>query len=117
MTAKIALPNLEDDFNDSPISGANAALTLIVKQISAAVKIPMAMPKGKRREAFERYLALFTENKLSLFMVKLSTSIYVKNPKFSIDFMVRNDLVNTILTGSIEASKVSKYYNVKIMNV
>lgn len=116
MTAKIELPEFDHDKFDSD-TGCNTSSNLLVAEIGVATKMVFAMPKGAKLEAFNRYIEQFDSEKILMFLDKLKTSVYVKNPKFSLDFMVRHDIVNELLAGSREAVKASKYYDIKTLYV
>lgn len=83
----------------------------VYSRIKEALHVSVSRPYGRSLAVVEGYLKQFTTSQLDLFIDKLKTSKWVRNPNFSYQLMVRDDLVNAILTGgAVDVS--AKYYNI-----
>lgn len=88
----------------------------IFARIKAAVHVAQARPYGKRYAIIQQYFNGFTASQIDEFINKLSESKWVRNPSFSYDRIVRDDMVNAMLSNGVTA-EVSKYYDVKVLVV
>ncbi len=83
----------------------------IVSAIGKAVLKPLAQPRGTKLQIYEAYFERFSDQQINLFLEKLKKSEWVNNDSFSLDNLVKRDLVNVLLSGSRKALNVSKHYN------
>lgn len=113
---KPKMKSLVLDTDESEFNEKDSELSSILTRIKAAVQMPLRNPYGKRNRYFEEYFSKFDETTLERFITKLSSSVWVKNPRFSLDMIVREDMVNTIFT-SVTDPAVSKYYHVETLTL
>lgn len=99
----------DDEFNDNTSSIAE-----IVNRIKVAVQMPIKLPYGKKGKGIEDYFSKFNEDAVSRFIDKLSQSKWVRNPSFTLDIIVRDDLVNTLGVGTCASFK---YYKIETLNL
>lgn len=89
-----------------------------VRRISKAVQMPIALPRGRKFASCQEYLSRFSDEQLTIFFGKLATSKWVKSNYFSLDKMVSEDIVNTLLAGGVrEKEAVNRYYNPKTLYI
>ena len=83
-----------------------------VDKIAKAVRMAIRKPYGKKAVSIDDYFQQFDDAILQRFTEKLATSKWVNNPRFSIDLVVRQDLVREMVGGNQEQSK---YYKVETL--
>ena len=83
----------------------------IVSSIGKAVLKPLVQPRGTKLQICEAYFERFSDQQINLFLDKLKKSEWVNNGSFSLDDLVKRDLVNVMLSGSRKVLNVSKHYN------
>lgn len=83
----------------------------IVSAIGKAVLKPLVQPRGTKLQICEAYFERFSDQQINLFLEKLKKSEWVNNGSFSLDDLVKRDLVNVMLSGSRKVLNVSKHYN------
>ena len=83
----------------------------IFVKIKDAVHLSIAKPYGRRSAIVMEYLSRYTESQIETFIEKLAESKWVRNPQFSYERLVREDIVGELLSGGMSA-EVSKHYNV-----
>ena len=88
----------------------------IFVKIKNALKIALARPHGKKFVTMTDYFDSFTSEQLDEFVDKLSESKWVRNPMCTYEFIVKQDLVNELLTNGL-SSQVSKFYNIVTLKV
>ena len=72
----------------------------IVSAIGKAVLKPLVQPRGTKLQICEAYFERFSDQQINLFLEKLKKSEWVNNGSFSLDDLVKRDLVNVMLSGS-----------------
>lgn len=88
----------------------------IVDRIKTAVAMAIRRPQSAKLQAINDYFSRFDEATVNRFLEKLASSVWVRNPNFNIELVVRKDLVNTLLGGTSETS-TSKYYKVQTLTL
>jgi hypothetical protein len=90
----------------------NEAIVNFVKETARICNKAMAVPRGKKHAELQTYLEPFTTEEMALFFKKLATSKWVNNDYFSIDRLVRENLIATVIAGGKQELKsLHKYYN------
>lgn len=88
-----------------------------VKLISKALIRPVASPRGMKMAEVQEYLSRFSDADFALFVDKLGKSPQL-HAVFSIDKMLRDDMVATLMSGGKALQQaISKYYKINIMVV
>lgn len=90
--------------------------TDIIDRIKTAVCIAIRRPQAAKLQAITDYFNRFDNATVDRFLEKLASSVWVRNPNFNIELVVRKDLVNTLLGGTSETS-TSKYYKVQTLTL
>lgn len=88
----------------------------IVDRIKTAVSMAIRRPQAAKLQAITDYFSRFDSATVERFLEKLASSVWVRNPNFNIELVVRKDLVNTLLGGTSETS-TSKYYKVQTLTL
>lgn len=88
----------------------------IIDRIKTAVCIAIRRPQAAKLQAIMDYFSRFDNATVERFLEKLASSVWVRNPNFNIELVVRKDLVNTLLGGTSETS-TSKYYKVQTLTL
>lgn len=87
-----------------------------VKEMSSALGVPVAAPRGRKLAEMQEYLGRYSSEQLTEFYGRLKKSHYVRTGSFTLDRLVRNDIVTELLVGSAKVQEViSKYYKVKTL--
>lgn len=90
----------------------NEAIVNFVKETARICNKAMAIPRGKKHAELQTYLEPFTTEEMALFFKKLATSKWVNNDYFSIDRLVRENLIATVIAGGKqELNALNKYYH------
>ena len=90
----------------------NEGIVNFVKETARICNKAMAVPRGKKHAELQAYLEPFTNEELTVFFKKLATSKWVNNDYFSIDRLIRENLVATIIAGGKQELKsLHTYYN------
>ena len=88
-----------------------------VKLISKALVRPIAAPRGMKMAEAQEYLSRFSDDDFALFVDKLGKSPQL-HAVFSIDKMLRDDMVATLMSGGKALQHaISKYYKINVMVV
>jgi hypothetical protein len=88
----------------------------IFSRIKTSVHVALARPYGKRYAVIQQYFSKFTDQQLDEFINKLGESKWVRNPSFTYDRIVRDDMVSALLSNGV-TNEVSKYYDVHTLIV
>ena len=108
------MPVLQKILSDDEFNESSSCISGIVDRIKSAVQMPIRLPYGKRNKSFEEYFSRFDDDTIDRFIAKLSQSKWVRNPTFTLDLIVRDDLVNTLGAGPCASLK---YYNIETLNL
>nr|DAO05373.1 MAG TPA: hypothetical protein [Bacteriophage sp.] len=108
--------NLDYGNEDSEFNDEESAASKILSRIKSSVQMPLRMPYGKKMRAFEVYFSKFDEDTINRFISKLSSSVWVKNSRFSLEMIVRDDMVNTIFSGTADPT-VCRYYSIETLTL
>lgn len=88
----------------------------IIDRIKIAVAMAIRRPQAAKLQAITDYFSRFDNATVERFLEKLASSVWVRNPNFSLELIIRKDLVNTLLGGTSETS-TSKYYKVQTLTL
>lgn len=88
----------------------------IIDRIKTAVCIAIRRPQASKMQAIMEYFSRFDEATIERFLDRLASSVWVRNPSFNLELVIRKDLVNTLLGGTSETS-TSKYYKVQTLTL
>lgn len=108
------MQNLQKILNDDEFNENSSSISEIVNRIKMAVQMPIKIPYGKKSKTIEEYFSRFDNDVISRFIDKLSKSKWVRNPTFTLDMILRDDLVNTLGVGTCGTFK---YYKIETLNL
>jgi hypothetical protein len=92
----------------------NSGIVEFVKRLIKITNKAMAIPRGTKHAELQEYLKPFTGDELDIFFKKLATSQWVNNEYFSLNRLVKEDIVRSVIAGGTkELEVVNKYYHPK----
>lgn len=90
----------------------------MLRQISVTLGRGYRGMPYKKLEAFIVYFEGFSKDRLDNFMESFKRSVYVSNPEFRLECIVRDDLVNKLsLPSTVSRNNPQGFYNVQVVEV
>lgn len=119
---EINLPPVSGDTEDFSLDDKEEMAFLeLQKKIASAVQMTFKPLRRQKAEKFHAYINKFNEIQLDMFCSKLKTSSYVRNPNFNCAYIVKYDVINTLLGGTSASastsSSVSRFYHIQPLYV